>query len=307
MKLRLENYRGVAIALVLSLLAASPLAAQNKTLRWNLKEGQKFNIEITQDQQQNMNVPGQPEMEIPIEQGTYMTWEVTGADSDKFNITQVITRMTMSMAAPMMEIEYDSDDGEADGMAAQMAATIEPVIDAEIKFVMNARGEISDVEIPEDVIDAIESAGGGMMGANGLNADALKQLVNQSSLVLPEDPASGGVTWANENKIDTPMMNMAVKTDYEYIGEEEVNGNKIHKISTSSEVEIEAGENALGGSVELEDQESTGEVWFDNNAGYMIGAKSTQKMIMIMEVQGMEMEMESEAIVEVKITPSDDK
>lgn len=305
MKSRICNPMGMKLCLIalgVCIFSAANVYGQSKVLRWNLKEGQNFKIEIVQEQTQKMNTP-QGEMEIPMNQTVNIDWKVSGVEDEKFHITQVIKRIQMTMDAPMMEMEYDSDAEEAEGMGAQLAGVIDPLIDAEISFKMDARGNVSDVEIPEDVLEEMEAGSNGMMGAQMFSADSIKQFVNQAGLVLPEDPVSGDTAWSHEVSQDNPMMTMNITSDYKYVGEEEVDGKKIHKISVSSNVELEDVETPFGGSIEIDEQESNGEIWFDNEAGYLTGSKSTQTMIMLMDIMGQEMDMESEVKVEVKVTP----
>ena len=292
----------VAMALI-GLLCSSTAIAQQNTLRWKLEEGQKFKVEVSQNQSQKMNSP-QGEFEIPVEQVIHMTWEVTGVEGDVFSIVQKMTRMKMSMDSPFMQMEYDTDEGEAEGMAEQIAAAIDPMIGAAVAFKMNGRGEISDVEVPEDVVEEMQAAGGGM-GGQMFSADMLEQMISQSGIVFPEGAVDAGAEWENTTTQKNPMMNMTINSKYKYAGEEDKGGTMIQKIAVSAKVELEAGETPLGGSVEIDEQESNGEIWFDNAAGYMTGSKSTQEMVMIMEMMGQEMDIESKTEVEVKVTKVD--
>ncbi len=270
--------------------------AQDNVLRWNLKEGQKFMIETTVDQNQKIATF---QMEMGIVQNVTMEWLVKSVDGDKFTIAQTITRMKMNMDSPMMQLEYDSDEGEGEGMAAQIAAGISPMIDAEITFVMDRMGNVSDVVVPDDVKEGMSGAMG--MGMGGMGPEMIEQFTKQASLVFPEEAVSVGSEWENATTVKS-IGTMKVDNKYKYVGNEDDGGISLHKIGVTSNIEMDEFEIPGGGSAELESIESTGQIWFDNNNGYMTKAEMAQKMDMLIDAMGMEMSVSSDIKTKVKVT-----
>jgi hypothetical protein len=68
--------------------------AQSEELRWKLKAGQKFNIELDQDMTQSFEVGG-GEQEMPMKFTMYMSWNVDEATESEFKVTQIIDRIKM--------------------------------------------------------------------------------------------------------------------------------------------------------------------------------------------------------------------
>ena len=200
-----------------------------------------------------------------------------------------------------MQIEFDSDD-EDSGDSMGVGDAIGPMIDAEITFVMDDQGNVSDVSIPDEVVEGMESAGGGM-GGQMFSKDQLEQMVQASNLVFPEDPVAEGVEWENETSQKSPLGEMKLKSNYKYAGTEQKDGATLHKIDVTSEITLEDGTTQFGGSVELDESESTGQIWFDNEKGHMVSSSATQKMTMVMDIMGQELDMEMSSKTVVKMTP----
>jgi len=287
--------------LVVFSLCGQQTWAQNNTLRWGFEKGQQFKVEMTMEATQKMMMPGGGDMEIPVRQDVFMDWEVKDVQDGKFIMAQSITRMKMNMEAPMMQLQYDSDDEEASGMGAQLADVIKPIIGGEISFTMDARGNISDVEIPDDITSALESAGGGM-GGQMFSKESLEQLVQSANLVFPENPVGEGESWSHEVTQSSPMGEMKMNNQYTYAGTVQKDGVTLHKINVKSQVELEGGEAPMGGTIEIDKADVSGEILFDNEKGQMVSSLAKQSMVMLMEMQGQEMEMEMSTNTQLKIT-----
>ena len=66
---------------------------------------------------------------------------------------------------------------------------------------MNPRGEILDVEIPEQSMQAIREAPASMQIRQVLTKEGLSDLFGQSAIVFPEKSLSAGDTWIDQTEI----------------------------------------------------------------------------------------------------------
>ncbi|HMO12848.1 MAG TPA: DUF6263 family protein [Pirellulaceae bacterium] len=297
MRLRVSRVVVAPVIFAVCLALTSATFAQSNILRWNLQEGQVFKIETTIKQQQKIPSFG---MEMEITQGVFTEWVVKSVNDDKYTIGQKIKRMTMNMDSPMMQMEIDTDDKEAGGELAQVGEMLGALIDEEIEFEMDSLGVVGDVKVPESLVERL--SGGAMMGMGGLGPEMFEQFAKQSTLVFPKESVSETSEWKYSSTVKT-MGTMKFDTTYKYLGEDKVDGVALQKIGVTADITMEDGEiPGVGGSIDIESSESTGNVWFDNSKGYLVKSEVNQKMDMVMDVMGMEMAVASTTKTNVKMT-----
>ncbi len=299
----LRNCLAVAVVGVVTLTGFQASAQQN-TLRWNLKTGQKFKIETNQDQTQNITGLPMGDMEMKMNQDIFMTWEVKSVEGDKFTVGQTITRIKMDMDSPMMQVEWDSDDEDSGGGAVDFGAVFEPIMNQEVTFVIDSRGNVSDLDVPEDLVEAMKGASG-VPGMPSPGPDMLEQIAKSATVVFPEEAVSEESEWEHSTT-QTATLEITINSKYKYVGTEEVAGNTLCKIGVTSEIKLDSNDLPNGMTGELDEAASESEIWFNNDAGFLAKTTSKQKMVMLVTGGGQEMDVDVDVETTVKMTPVKD-
>lgn len=274
-------------------LTAGTASAQSQSLRWNLQKGQALKLNMKQDMDQKMEIPGLGPQEIPMKQEVDMTWSVIEADEETFTIEMVLSRMQMSVKSPFMSIDFDSDEPTSN---PQMNESVSKVLGKKIVQKMSRRGEVLDIKLPPEMEN--DSAGGGPG-----TGDMIKQMNQQSALVFPEGPLSVGKSWDSTMDIDMNGMKMKNKITYRYEGTEKVDGKDLHKFNISNNMTIEGGPQGI--EVEVKEQKNEGTLYFDAEAGRIVSTKQKQNMSLELNAQGQAISQTIEGDVVLTVTPID--
>ena len=131
------------------------------------------------------------------------------------------------MTGPRGEkIEYQSGGDE---VTASLAAMVAPIYDAltkgEFEFTMTARGEIKDVKVAEEVLEALKNSPGAAMLGDIATAEGLQRMLVKWALVLPEKTPKPGETWRSRVELKSPAGGeQIVESSYRYEGTKEIDG-----------------------------------------------------------------------------------
>lgn len=131
-----------------------------------------------------MGEEGKP-MDTEQSSSLWMQTKVVDCKDGKSKLEQTYQRMKVKMTG-MANVDYDSDDPES--RPGPMEALAESVGE-KATVIMDSRGAIVSVELPEALDEA--QAGGG----SGLD---IKQMLAQSVPQMPEEPVAIGHEWATE-------------------------------------------------------------------------------------------------------------
>src|SRR5439155_25094628 len=172
--------------------------------RYQFKAGDKLPYEMEQKMQMTMNVAGQA-VEMSMTQQQDFLWEIKSVDKDgKAKVAQRFERIRFVMDGPMGKTEYDSKEGKEpeDVIGKAIIPIFKALAGAEFTLDMDSRGVMSNLKMPEKLIEAINDATGA--GAAGLGSmfdeEGMKRMLSQSGLILPEEAVTKGKSW--EQKLD---------------------------------------------------------------------------------------------------------
>ncbi len=276
------------VVLVGVLLSSSVLSGQDGgvELRWKFEAGRVIQVEMVQDMNMIMNVAGQ-KMETVNKSSNWMTWKVDSVNEDgSARVLTMIDRAMSDIEVPMQGTShFDSSDPEqTKGPAgAQLEKVYRPMIGVETATVMKPTGEITEVQIPEGSLDGLDQAGAGSVN---LGKETLERLTRDASPAFPEKLAVGD-TWTRDSEMALPGMGkLLLGTTYKYEGTEQVEGRELHRIGMEIKMEFELDPVAGDVSVEVVEQENSGFIHFDNNAGRIESTTMNQDMIMEIQAQG---------------------
>lgn len=276
-----RSHRTMSLALSVALLV--PVVCQAQELRYKFQAGGKNAYTMDQNQIMKMSAMGQ-EFEIKINMSFDMTQTVDTVDTATGNakIKQKIERVKMKMeGGPLGVMEFDSkSDKEPEGPLAAMAGILKAMTDGDIKMTMSNRGQVSDVKMPDKLVEEMKNIGGAAgPGGNMFSEDQFKNMFNQAGLLLPKEaPTSGSTSWdQNMDMKMGPIGTMKSTTKYTYAGK----SGEFDKIDMKMDMKFEGDPNAPI-QMKLTTKEASGTALFDNNKGrvHEISVKTVNEMDM---------------------------
>jgi len=315
------------LAALIALMGVSEVQA-GKALKWKFKPGEKLNYALVRKESNNINAGG-VEFEIQMKQIMDLSWNVKSVASDgTAEITQTIDRVQLKMNTPFTgDFAYDSkSEEEPEGQIWQMLGPfMEGMIGQEFTMKVASNGEVSDITLPEKLQEVIkeqaeagEGGGGGrsMMMGGGFSEAMIKELISRAVTRLP---AGSDDKWVQEIKTEMgPLGTQVTEVEYAYSGAEKFPmeeyaslaklGKNLEKIGIATKISMEAAEEEgdLDIEMELTEQEGSGTIYFDADAGRAVFSKLDQKMTMEGDFMGNEFVRDNTAEVVMAMGTSDD-
>jgi hypothetical protein len=273
-------------------------AGADDLLRYKFSAGQSMDYEMTQKMSMTMNV-GDMVVQNTVDQIMTMTWVVESIDEKGLaQMKQTIKRVRMKMAAPGgVGFEFDSADDEP--LEGPVGPMLEPMLRAlaksEFTFKMDGLGKISDAKIPAAFAEQLKAAGpAGAM----FSKENLTQMTEQSGVMFPVEPVAKDGKWKSSRKVPP------VSTDMTYVlqGITPKEGRQVAEIKMTGEMEFTAPV-APGATVDIVNQEMTGQTLFDTEAGVMLETNVNQHMEMEVEAMGQTIQQTIDQTVSNRLLP----
>jgi len=268
----------MGVLAVLGLVASVTQVQAAKEFHLKFQKGQVFQVTMNQETKQTIMVMGQNK-EMPMNMTMGMTWNVTDVKPDgTIFITQTIDRVQMAMNIPGQgEMKYDSQNpgGGGNPLAAMLGKMFEPMLKAKFEQKMNRQGKMLEIKIPDE---ALQSVSNNPLLQKFFSKEALEEMMSKMSPVLPDQAIKKGFSW--ESSVETPAPpfgTMKIKTKYTYEGTEQKNNKTLDKFGLVMAIDMQIKEGA-GASLKVQDQKSSGTMYFDSEAGYFVENVITQQM-----------------------------
>ena len=284
--------RSVVVVLMGVLVLAGSGAATGRaaTLRWKFQPGET--LHYVMDQKVVSSVKGGPQdVMTTITQKIDLDWAIKEVSSAGVaSMTQTVTRVRTKIESAFGAFEYDSKSGEepkGPGVTG-LVNMLKALLGAEFTFKMNPTGELSDVKVPEKVVQALRE--GGAAGAAGgmFSEEGMKNLVTESSLALPPEDLAKGKSWNRQTKLPMPLIGeMILDKVYSYAGPDPQAGPDIERIDLATKIELKTNP---GGNIEVKinNQEGKGSFFFDNKVGRISRSSVTEKLELVFKLEGKE-------------------
>lgn len=275
-------------------------SSAQQSLRWKFKAGDELHYTMVQKMDVTMTVAGQ-KISTPMTQVFDMTWQVQDVQPDgAAAIAQKVDSIVFKMDAPFGKMEYDSKAGKKlEGLMAAMNAPFDALLKAGATMTMSPRGEVSKLEVPEELKKTLAA------GGQGLSEDSIKQMSDVG--ILPDGPVEIGATWNHQADVKMPMVGtMKIDATYTYKGPEDRDGKKLQRIDMAMKMTLEPDPNAQA-APNLKSQEGSGEIYFDNEKGQIAESTTKQKMVLEVKVQNQAIEQAFDQTTTLKPTEAADE
>ena len=168
---------------------------------------------------------------------------------------------------------------------------------------MTPSGEILDVQVSQETLDALKSiAGANPLGAM-LSKESLINMIKQGTSPMPKDPVKPGATWTNSSATDVPPLGKMISdVKLTYVGPAEVEGKKLERIDMAISMKIEPAAGAAA-MVSLKDQNAKGTLYFDTAAGRISHSEIEQNMTMKIAAGPINSDIKTQTKMKVEIKP----
>jgi hypothetical protein len=294
----------VALSIVLPSISSPTAGAE--PFRWKFQAGERLAYNMSHDMTMNMDAGPAGQMVTTVQQTISMTWDVKEVnEAGDAVIQQSVDRVKMSMTGqPGQGFKYDSDaDGPPEGMGAMIAPMFDAMTQGVFEVTMTPRGEIRDVKIPPEVLNALKNSPGAAAMGDMATAEGFQKMIMQGAVVLPEQAAAVGDSWSSTATMNNPMTGkQIVETSYTYEGTKDIDGVTMAVFRPTVRMEFE-GNSAV--QLKISEQQSDGEVLFNEDAGRLDSTSLQQTTKIDMTIAGQTIEQQIEQTVKVKVTPKE--
>jgi len=294
------------IALVIgcfALVALIPDSARaEKLLRWKFAKGDQRHIERHEEATIAINPLGR---KIKLSQTIVIGQLVEDVtDQGIASITQKFEHIKVSMdGAPGISFSYDSKSPEAPkGGAQRIAPLFDALLKAQFTNQVSPQGQVIEVVVPEDLAAFAEQAKEFPVLGDLYSKDGITRMLKQNVAPFPELPVEQGDQWSDKDEVKEPTIGTRViTTSYSYDGEDEFDGRKLDKLTTSIKIEFVPSDDGQA-PVSITGQESTGSLLFDAESGQLVRGESTQHIAMESMSQGQKIGTDITTKNDIKVT-----
>jgi hypothetical protein len=301
-----RNFAFGCWALAVLAFASGSVAQAQTSLAYKFKQGDKANYVMEQKMLMKMNIMGQAlNMNMDMKMNMTQTVHEVGADG-KAKISQKLDTISCSMGGlPGLNFMYDSvtNKNPADPIGQKIAPLFNAMAGAEVKMTISPTGDITDTQIPQDVLNAMKQAAAG--GGPGLGDMFSKENMSKmfaQNINLPAQPVKVGDTWQSKSTAKTPGGDVETTQTYKYEGTAQHGGKNVEKISFTLDTRMLPGGNPNPGvMVKIKSQTGKGTIFFDNQAGQVVETTMTQNSDMETTVLGMTIPQTVDTTVTVKL------
>ncbi|MBP60140.1 MAG: hypothetical protein CMJ62_01330 [Planctomycetaceae bacterium] len=270
----------MAFVWMMAVILPDTVAAE--TLRWKMEAGDRFAVELNHSTKLLNDT-----VEIPHDTKLWFTWTVDGVEKDgTFHLTQTIDRIAVMIGLPGRDkLNYDSsEEGETEELLQTVSTMMKPLVGVKLRQKMNDRGKILELAVPDKALTAIQN---NPLIKKMLPNDSVK---NVFSNIFPEFPAAAineGDDWSTDEESRSALGNMGLSSTFTYRGQKNLGGRQLHRVEVSTDITLLNEPHAeTGADLDLREQESTGTIHFDNQAGHLVDLCIHQKMTIDLMVFG---------------------
>lgn len=255
---------------LLGLAISSTALAQDISLRWKFSPQASARYSLLQTAKLDLQLQAGGEVDASVEREFKFRWSVEKVEDDGSAWVSVrVDAVRLKVTGPGgQETVFDSEGTEEPrGYAATLAPLFRTLQKSDLKAHLTARGEILDLEVPEDLELVLSTKPvGKALGTLGTKDD-LRTLVRLAMPKLAEESLSPGDHWTAEQSRDAVPFGAAMsQTEYKLESMETVEGEQLAKIAPRSKIQLiesDAGEP----EAKIVDQKSTGRLMFNVSVG----------------------------------------
>ncbi len=259
------------IFIVILVFATPQICNAQTLLRWQLKAGDAFTVEIEQHTDSIVAFSAKSAT-TKIGLTLKLAWKVTAATDNGFTIRQTVEQVHEKLVTQDMgTIEYDSATAaRPTGQARELAESIKPLIGAEFELMMKPNGEITSVTPANDVAKTLLAATD-KTNPNAASHEGLQQMLRRPLAVLPEKKVKPGDTWSVASQRVTAAGPLNLETTYEL---QSIDEKGLAKIAMTAKAQP-----GTGSKMTIKEHQHSGTIQFSATDGRLLDIDQTQKLV----------------------------
>lgn len=287
-------------AMAVAFLATTSAQAQT-TLRWQFQPGETLKYQMVQKANSKLTQM-ERSVETMLSQTMDTTWTIKSVENGVADVVVKIERHRLNLTAPNATINYDSQEGKPiEGPAGQaLNGILSAMAGSEFALKMDERGEITDVKVPQKILDAVKALPNAGAGGN-FSEDRLKDQFKQSTLVFPKDPVKPGANWTGKMDIPSQPVSITLDNTYTYAGPNSQKGG-LEEIDVKIDLTIKPAANAQI-KVDVKSQDGKGSFLFDQKRGYLSESSITRKLELGFNAGGTVLTQVVDSVETMKLNP----
>ena len=293
----LDGKRSLPLVLALTALFTSASHAQT-VMRYRFKEGDKLHYLMEQKTKSTISLAG-ADVEMKVNVNLSMAWQALKVDpngSAQVKIKVIHAKMSMDSLVGNAQVDSKDKDGPND-LAGKMLWQMNKAIAAmEITGTMLPTGEMKDVKVAEETVQAMRAIPGADKLGDLSHPDNFKDMI--SGIVFPTSAIPKGISWAHNTESKSPGGKINAQNIYTPEGTLVQDGVTLEKVSLKSVIKVEADPNA---QMKLKSIKATGFTLFDNHAGRVVESTLTQTKLGQVSVMGLVLDQVTEEITTIKL------
>ena len=273
---------GILGCLAFGLVCGTSVEAQQR-LRWKFQPGMQYQVSFDQTTSSKTQA-GSESIQVRLHMGMAMQWKVRQVDNDgTATMEQAFTRIRLELENPGVEqVSYDSASrSKPVGQAAQIAASLEPVIGKTFQVRMTARGIVQEVIASPEMQAALKRIPQESRLKDVFTREGLMQTLRQSHGVLPANAVQLEDQWEAVETVGTPLGDLKTKTRYRYGKNAADAGVAAAQIQVHGQIELVPAKDkkTSRNNLRIESQEIAGEILFASIQGHLLRSQINQQMV----------------------------
>jgi hypothetical protein len=258
------------VALCLFAMAV-PAWAEDSALRWKFTPGESQLYRMTQTARMDLNLNGENDVAAELQRVFDFRWTVESVDDEgTASVSVQVTRARLNVVGPGgQQTEYDTKaDQQTGGFAATLAPLFKTLIESDLKAEINARGELSELRISEDLEIVLSSKPAGKAVGQLGSADDLRSLLQLGLPLLPEaESFAEGQQWEADSKPEgLALGSPRAHTVYRWDSTRDIDGQQLAVIMPTTSIRLNEKATADGEDM-IASQKSESEILFNLTTG----------------------------------------
>ncbi len=257
--------------------------------KWKFEKGKTLHYQWAEKNETKIDVGGAASASN-VSQTMELVWTIDSVEGEKARITQSVREMSIVMNTAIGSFRYSTaETGNAPGdpLGAAFSKILDVLVESKTTFTLSAQGVVSDVSTDEKTVAALTGAANADVGESSTSADVLKQVILQTTIILPGESIEKGKTWTRTLDVpDPPFGKKNLEVSYASLGEDRASGAKVYKIEVKSKGKLIVDKKNAQVSNMVRNLRDVGTVLFDSVAGNVRSSKIVERSTETMNVQG---------------------
>ncbi|MEL7498816.1 MAG: DUF6263 family protein [Planctomycetota bacterium] len=288
--------------------ASSGQATDTSKLRWKLNQGESYTLNLSQKTTAKTEIDSRSNR-VNSDVKIQFQWDIDNVDDDGVaTIKQSIASIAVSVSdpeVPAQAVAFDTDsDQKPSRNSRDLLKQVKPLIGLEFVVSLSNRGELLNVELPEETEKRINELPNALRLKALFNQQGLTELLRSSTLVFPESLTEK--KWQTDDLQSTPFGKLNRTVNYTLDDTSDSAWSIQSNISVSSETqtdeEIIASKTGDKGA-KLIAFNGSGTLKFDPVSGRVVSSNSTSTAKTSAEYREKTIVTNVTSVVEMQLTP----